>query len=308
METLRTLGLLGALEPLKYSLIQNHLHNHEKKKERKVDEEKIQLIALETTIHNGITGNERKGTITERTESNLSSNTSNEKREGSEKEYDRERNGNNFEELIQSEVLLDDDSGRAPAYLFMYEQSVMRSVSEPAVADVQRKTPNSEDYYPHVVLTTLMKILRDPSLTVHHSSVIQSITLTFISLGVRCVPFLDQVVPYLLQLVRQCGPGLRESLLQQLAKLVSIVEYHIAPYLSTLFEIIHDFWTEHLEYVLNLVEMIAVSAADSFSSYITIVLPLLLSSLVLPDGFQGSLLLFLSITLISSSSSSSFQQ
>jgi len=304
METLRTLGLLGALEPLKYSLIQSHLHNHEKKKERKVDEEKIQLIALETTIHTGLTGNERRGTITDRTESNLSSNTSNEKKEGSD---DRERTGNNFEELIQSEVLLDDDSGRAPAYLFMYEQSVMRSVSEPAVADVQRKTPNSEDYYPHVVLTTLMKILRDPSLTVHHSSVIQSITLTFISLGVRCVPFLDQVVPYLLQLVRQCGPGLRESLLQQLAKLVSIVEYHIAPYLSTLFDIIHDFWAEHLEYVLNLVEMIAVSAADSFSSYITIVLPLLLSSLVLPDGFQGSLLLYLSITLLSSSSSS-FQQ
>ena len=68
METLRTLGLLGALEPLKYSLIQNHLHNYEKKKERKVDEEKIQPIALESTIHNGLNANERKGTITERTE------------------------------------------------------------------------------------------------------------------------------------------------------------------------------------------------------------------------------------------------
>ena len=288
METLRTLGLLGALEPLKYSLIQTHLQNHEKNKERKIDEEKIQLIALEmtTTIQTGV-ATERRGTVTDRTESNLSSNTSNDKRDGSEKEHDRERTSNNFEELIRSEVLLDDDSDRAPAYMFMYEQSVMRSVSEPAVADVQRKTPSNEDYYPHVSLITLMKILRDPSLTVHHSSVIQAITLTFISLGVRCVPFLDQVVPYLLQLVRQCGPGLRESLLQQLAKLVSIVEYHVSPYLQTLFEIIHDFWSEHLEHVLNLVEMIAISAPDGFSNYTTIVLPLLLSSLVLPDGFQG---------------------
>jgi len=281
METLRTLGLLGALEPLKYSLIQSHLQNHEKKK---VDEEKPQVtVPVQENIQTGL--NERRGTITDRTESNLSSNNSAEKKEGVD---DRERT--NFKELISSEVLLDDDSDRAPAYLFMYEQSVMRSVSEPAVADIQRKTPNSEDYYPRVSLVSLMKILRDPSLSVHHSSVIQAITLTFLSMGVRCVPFLDQVVPYLLQLFRQCGPGLRESLLQQLAKLVSIVENHISPYLPTLFDIIHDFWSEHLEYVLNLVEMVAVSAPDSFCQYITIVLPLLLSSLVLPDNFQASTL------------------
>lgn len=282
METLRTLGLLGALEPLKYSLIQSHLLNHEKKK---VDEEKPQItIPVQESIQT--TGlNERKGTITDRTESNLSSNNSAEKKEGVD-----ERERTNFKELIRSEVLLDDDSDRAPAYLFMYEQSVMRSVSEPAVADIQRKTPNSEDYYPRVSLVSLMKILRDTSLSVHHSSVIQAITLTFLSMGPRCVPFLDQVVPYLLQLFRQCGPGLRESLLQQLAKLVSIVENHISPYLPTLFDIIHDFWTEHLEYVLNIVEMVAVSAPESFCQYITIVLPLLLSSLVLPDNFQANTL------------------
>jgi FKBP12-rapamycin complex-associated protein len=97
-----------------------------------------------------------------------------------------------------------------------------------------------------------MKILRDPSLSVHHSSVTQAIMLIFKSLGIRCVPFLDQIVPYLLQVMRKCGPGLRESLLQQLALLTSIVHHHIGPYLPSLFEIIHDFWGQHLEHILVL--------------------------------------------------------
>ena len=102
-------------------------------------------------------------------------------------------------EVIHSEVLLDDDSAETPAHFFMYEQSVMRSLSEPAIKEEVRRTPNSEDYYPRVAVTALMKILRDPSLTVHHSAVTQAIMLIFKSLGIRCVPFLDQIVPYLLQ-------------------------------------------------------------------------------------------------------------
>ena len=38
-----------------------------------------------------------------------------------------------------------------------------------------RRTPSSEDYYPKVAVTALMKILRDSSLSVHHSSVTQAI-------------------------------------------------------------------------------------------------------------------------------------
>ena len=76
--------------------------------------------------------------------------------------------------------------------------------------------------------------------------------LIFKSLGIRCVPFLDQIVPYLLQVARKCGPGLRESLLQQLSLLTSIVHHNIAPFLPTLFDIIRDYWSEHQEHILTL--------------------------------------------------------
>lgn len=76
--------------------------------------------------------------------------------------------------------------------------------------------------------------------------------LIFKSLGIRCVPFLDQIVPYLLQVARKCGPGLRESLLQQLSLLTSIVHHNIAPFLPALFDIIRDYWSEHQEHILIL--------------------------------------------------------
>ena len=140
-----------------------------------------------------------------------------------------------WEGLITSDELLDDANiAVKPAHLFMYEQSAMRSLSEPKIREQAIMTPSNEDYYPRVAVTALMRILRDPSQSVHHSSVTEAIMLIFKSLGMQCVPFLDQIVPYLLQLIRRCNPGLRESLLQQLSQLASIVQYHLVPYLGLL--------------------------------------------------------------------------
>jgi phosphatidylinositol kinase/protein kinase (PI-3 family) len=186
-----------------------------------------------------------------------------------------------LEDLIKSEVLMDDDNAEKPAHLYMYEQSVMRSLEEPIQRDdVDRRTPSNDDYYPRVAISALMLILKDQSQSVHHSSVTQAIMVIFKTLGMHCVPFLEEILPYLLQLLRRCGPGLRESLLQQLSELAQIVQYHLAPYLPALFDIIRDYWDQHLEHILALVENIAKTASDAFSGYVTVVLPLLLFQLL----------------------------
>lgn len=56
--------------------------------------------------------------------------------------------------------------------------------------------PSAEEYYPTVVIHSLMKILRDPSLGVHHTAVVQAIMYVFKTLGLKCVPFLPQVIKY----------------------------------------------------------------------------------------------------------------
>ena len=278
MEVLRCVGLLGALEPIKYNLILSHLQNAEKQQiERGNDEFNVKSI----DNNNNDVANATQGK-TERSDSITSGENVNPNKLHSEIINATASN------VIRAEVLLDDFNDDTPASLFMYEQSVMKSVSEPTIQEVERKLPSSEDYYPHVAITELMKILRDNSLQIHHSSVTKTIMLIFESLGMRCVPFLDQIIPFLLQLVRTSGPGLRESLLQQFSRLVKIVKFHIMPYLSSLIEIIHDNWKDHLEYVLALLEEIANTAAEAFSNNVRTILPLLLSSLAVPKGLNGS--------------------
>jgi len=52
---------------------------------------------------------------------------------------------------------------------------------------------NTEEYYPAVVMSSLMMILKDPSLTTHHTAVIQSIMSMYKALGLKCVSFLPDV-------------------------------------------------------------------------------------------------------------------
>jgi phosphatidylinositol kinase/protein kinase (PI-3 family) len=280
MEVLRCVGLLGALEPIKYNLILSHLQNTEKEQiERGSDEFNVKNVENSNEVSGGPQGKERSDSRSDSIGSgeNISSN-----------KVHSEMINASASNVIRAEVLLDDFNDDTPASLFMYEQSVMKSVSEPTVQQVERKLPSSEDYYPHVAITELMKILRDNSLQIHHSSVTKTIMLIFESLGMRCVPFLDQIIPFLLQLVRTSGPGLRESLLQQFSRLVKIVKFHIMPYLGSLIEIIHDNWKDHLKYVLALLEEIANTASEAFSNNVRTILPLLLSSLTVPKGLNSS--------------------
>jgi FKBP12-rapamycin complex-associated protein len=316
MEVLRTVGLLGALEPHKYSVIVAHLQNLEKSRvaERKgsVSDNRVDFKGLmemsavsfisatngfrdradssnsATAAGSAAAGGADGGGINRTRRGTTSTRVSSFGE--AEKNAGHGQHATWKGDVLHSEVLLEDDSAEAPAHFFMYEQSVMKSLSEPATKEEVRRTPNSEDYYPRVAVTALMKILRDPSLTVHHSAVTQAIMLIFKSLGIRCVPFLDQIVPYLLQVAKKCGPGLRESILQQLALLTSIVHQNIAPFLPTLFEIVHDYWNEHLGHILILVEELAATATDAFGKYVHVVLPLLLSSLAVPKGITAAAL------------------
>lgn len=44
-----------------------------------------------------------------------------------------------------------------------------------------------------MAIATLMKIIRDPTLSQYHTTVVQAITFTFKGLGIKCVPYIPQV-------------------------------------------------------------------------------------------------------------------
>ncbi|KAF8468992.1 armadillo-type protein [Kalaharituber pfeilii] len=140
-------------------------------------------------------------------------------------------------------------------------------------------TPSNEEYYPTVVINSLMNMLKDSSLAMHHSAVIEAIMNIFKTLGLKCVPFLDKIIPGFVAVIRVSPPSKVESYFNQLAILVSIVKQHIRNHLPEILQLIREYWSTSptlLGTILQLVEAIARSLEGEFKLYLAQLLPLML--------------------------------
>ncbi|CAG9812455.1 unnamed protein product [Phaedon cochleariae] len=136
-----------------------------------------------------------------------------------------------------------------------------------------------EEYYLAMAIATLMKIVRDPALAQHHTMVVQAITFTFKSLGIKCVSYIPQVLPSLLNVVRTADVSFREFLFQQLAQLVAIVKQHIRNYLDDICKLIKEFWLPNSSIqgtIVLLLEHIAVALGAEFKVYLPRLIPQIL--------------------------------
>ncbi|XP_053307789.1 serine/threonine-protein kinase mTOR isoform X5 [Spea bombifrons] len=149
-----------------------------------------------------------------------------------------------------------------------------------------------DEFYPAVSVVTLMRILRDQSLSNHHTMVVQAITFIFKSLGLKCVQFLPQVMPTFLSVIRLCDNNIREShqpspqkrtglmspqfMFQQLGMLVSFVRSHIRPYMEEIFALIKDYWTMNnpiQSTIILLIEQIVLALGGEFKLYLPQLIP-----------------------------------
>jgi FKBP12-rapamycin complex-associated protein len=143
-------------------------------------------------------------------------------------------------------------------------------------------TPSSEEYYPTVVINSLMNMLKDPSLSQHHSSVIEAIMNIFKTLGLKCVTFLPQIIPGFIAVTRSCPPSKLDQYFNNLSLLVSIVRQHIRNFLPDILQLIRDYWNPNSTLqgtILNLIESIAHSLEGEFKVHLAALLPLMLSVL-----------------------------
>ncbi|KAL9028784.1 MAG: hypothetical protein Q9196_002897 [Gyalolechia fulgens] len=156
-----------------------------------------------------------------------------------------------------------------------------------AVSDValimQGLTPNNEEYYPTVVFNTLLQnVLKDASLAQYHSAVIGAIVTTFETLGLKCVPFLGQIVPSFVAVIRAAPPTRLGSYFYQISILVNRVKKHIRPYAASLVDLVYDyFWAANQVQttVLALVEALSRSLEHEFGPFLPKLLPPMLSVL-----------------------------
>ncbi|KAJ8676220.1 hypothetical protein QAD02_012006 [Eretmocerus hayati] len=136
-----------------------------------------------------------------------------------------------------------------------------------------------EEYYPAVAIATLMRIIREPTLAQHHTMVVQAVTFIFKSLGIKCVPYISQVMPSFLNVLRTADVGFREYLFQQLAILIAIVKQHIRNYLDDIFALVQEYWTSNSPLqgtLINLVEHVAVALGAEFKIYLPRLMPQIL--------------------------------
>jgi FKBP12-rapamycin complex-associated protein len=86
--------------------------------------------------------------------------------------------------------------GALDPYKHKISSNIETAESEPldSIANVLSAGPSSDDYYPAVAIRALMKVLKDPSLNVQHSAVITAVMYIFKTLGLKCVPYLNQVL------------------------------------------------------------------------------------------------------------------
>ncbi|KAF2398484.1 hypothetical protein EJ06DRAFT_583742 [Trichodelitschia bisporula] len=143
-------------------------------------------------------------------------------------------------------------------------------------------TPSLEEYYPTVVINTLMGLLRDPSLTQYHTQVIEAVMNIYQTMGLKCVPFLGQVVTGFMSVIRAAGVGAAEGYFNHLSQLVRIVRQHIRPFLQQILDTVQEFWSAAPQLqatILSLIEAIARSLEGEFKIYLANVLPLMLGVL-----------------------------
>ena len=143
-------------------------------------------------------------------------------------------------------------------------------------------TPSQEDYYPTVVINALLQILKDQSLLQWHGNVVDAIMSIFITLGLKCVQFLDRVVPAFIAVIRASSPTRLDYYFNHLSRLVGIVRQHIRVYLPDIIEVLQEFWntTSTLQTtIMALIESIARSLEGEFKIYLASLLPLMLGVL-----------------------------
>eukprot|EP00092_Neocalanus_flemingeri_P019853 GFUD01021504.1.p1 GENE.GFUD01021504.1~~GFUD01021504.1.p1 ORF type:complete len:2235 (+),score=707.01 GFUD01021504.1:192-6707(+) len=133
-----------------------------------------------------------------------------------------------------------------------------------------------DDFYPSVAISTLMRIIRDPTLSQHHTSVVQAVTFIFKSLGIKAVPYISQVIPSMMTVIRTSDNAFRDFLFGQLGFLIGIVKQHIRNYLDDIFTLIKEFWTLDSPLqstIILLVEAIAVALGSEFKVYLPQLIP-----------------------------------
>jgi FKBP12-rapamycin complex-associated protein len=132
-----------------------------------------------------------------------------------------------------------------------------------------------EVFYQSVVIQSLLGILADASLVSTHTDVIEVLLAIFKTQGMKCVPFLPQIIPAFTAMCRASNARHQDFYLQQMSIMIQIVGAHIRNYVDEVFQLTKDLWAnKDLRLpIVGLVESLATAMAAEFKKYLPVVIP-----------------------------------
>ncbi|POY71739.1 putative Non-specific serine/threonine protein kinase [Rhodotorula taiwanensis] len=173
-----------------------------------------------------------------------------------------------------------------------YRNTVVEGTSNDAYVEAFNPTdpthpsnigPQHDEYYPTIAFSALLVVFNDPSLSEHHTAVVDAIMYIFRSLRLKVVSFLPQVLPAFLNVMRSCPVGLQEYYFQNLGQLISMVKQHVRNHLGPVMATIRDFWTTTPNpglqvIIVDVIQSIALALDAEFKAYLPNLLPLMLQA------------------------------
>ncbi|KAK4703758.1 serine/threonine-protein kinase mTOR, partial [Phenoliferia sp. Uapishka_3] len=173
-----------------------------------------------------------------------------------------------------------------------YRHTVVEGISNDAFVEAFNPTdpthpsnigPSHDEYYPTVAFNALLVVFNDPSLSDHHTAVVDAIMYIFRSLRLKVVTFLPQVFPAFLNVMRTCPVGLQEYYFQNLGQLISMVKQHVRNHLGPILATVRDFWSSATNpglqiIIIDVIQSISLALDAEFKAYLPNLLPLMLQA------------------------------
>ncbi|KAM3720293.1 Target of rapamycin [Dirofilaria immitis] len=137
------------------------------------------------------------------------------------------------------------------------------------------------ELYPAFSIASLMQMLRDDALSHLHRDITQALLTIFGSLGPSCTLYVNKVIPRLIEITQTAArQDLKQFYLQQLANFIAIIGSSMKPFMSKLFSLVRESWSEDVSMrltVVNVMQQIGTAFGASFAPYIPELCPYLLN-------------------------------
>jgi phosphatidylinositol kinase/protein kinase (PI-3 family) len=142
-----------------------------------------------------------------------------------------------------------------------------------------------EEYYPALAIHLMMKTIKNSVSIGVRRDALQALVFAMRGLDTRCVNYVELVIPPFLDLIRTMNDNLVIDLIEKLGNLVTYIKKFIEPYLTSILKIVEHYWVTHQKHpkmisaLIDLVQSITNVMDIEFKRYLPQVLPLILKQL-----------------------------